>query len=572
MSRRWSWLIVVMAVSGLWLFFPGPVQGKTPDGLSIVLDGRSRYEVGNFLHILEDPEGKLTINEVSSSEFTRRFRRIPGSVPNMGITPSVFWARFQIKNPTDQTQQPYLSFEYPVTDSVSLFLPESDGGWARLEAGDSVPNSPEVIPHRYFVFPLNLQPHQETAYYVRVRTTAAMTLPLTLWTPTAFLLADHHGQIIFGLLFGMAVGFIIYFLVTAFKLNNPSCFWFALYLTALGLLVSIREGFFQELVPPTFKPWNNLINVADIGFLYFIGAKFLRTFLDVESHSPKVDFVLALLQWMGLLYIPVLLFPTPITPLYSLLLVGLGPIFSTTVSIVYWLKGVPNAKYFAIGWLVGHFTSTIDFLRISGLIPYISLMDFAIPASLVSSLIFFTMAVVQQLYTYRLFANQDGLTGLANRRCFDQVLNSEWRRNQRHLRPLSLIMADIDFFKDYNDAYGHKAGDACLVGVAKVLQHYARRPGDLAARYGGEEFVVLLPESSAEEAEQIAERIREGTETLHLSHKSSTVKGVVTVSLGVATVIPDQNTGPDSLVQKADQALYQAKQTGRNRVICSAAA
>jgi len=569
MSGRWSRIIVVMALSGLWLFFPGPAQGKTHDGLSILLDGRSRYEVGNFLHLLEDPEGKLTMDEVSSPEFTGRFRRIPGSVPNLGITPSVIWARFQVNNPTDQARRLYLSFEYPVTDSIFLFRPEPAGGWTRLEAGDSVPNSPEVIPHRYFVFPLNLQPHREAACYVRIQTTAAMTLPLTLWTPMAFLLADHQKQIVFGLLFGVAVGFIIYFGVSAFKLNNPSCLWFALYLIALGLLVGIREGFFQELIPPSFKIWNNIINVADIGFLYFIGARFLRTFLDVDSHSPKIDSVLAVLQWMGLIYIPVLLFPSPITPIYSLVLVGLGPIFSTIVSIIYWLKGVPNAKYFAIGWLIGHLTSTIDFLRISGLIPYVSLMDYAIPAALISSLIFFTMAVVQQLYTYRLFANQDGLTGLANRRCLDQVLNSEWRRNQRHLRPLSLIMADVDFFKNYNDAYGHKAGDACLIGLADVLKNYARRPGDLAARYGGEEFVVLLSETPAEEAVQIAERIREAIEALHLPHKSSTVKDVVTISLGVVTVVPDQNTGPDGLVQKADEAMYRAKQTGRNRVICS---
>lgn len=161
----------------------------------------------------------------------------------------------------------------------------------------------------------------------------------------------------------------------------------------------------------------------------------------------------------------------------------------------------------------------------------------------------------------------DSLTGLANRRYLFEYLDNEWRRESRHERPISLIVADIDHFKAYNDQYGHLAGDDCLRRVAQALRTQIHRPGDLLARYGGEEFVVILPETNAEGACEIAESMRRAVVNLDIGHLRSPIAPHITISLGVAAVLP-KNGRTDDLFAMADTALYRAKEGGRNRVDC----
>lgn len=166
-------------------------------------------------------------------------------------------------------------------------------------------------------------------------------------------------------------------------------------------------------------------------------------------------------------------------------------------------------------------------------------------------------------------SNQDKLTGIANRRHFDEYFDIEWRRNMRNQTTLAIIIADIDFFKRFNDAYGHLAGDVCLVNVADVLNSVLQRPGDLAARYGGEEFVGVLSNTDAVGAHQIAEAFRIGIEKLAVPHSGSPT-GYVTVSCGVAAMVPDAAVLSSDLIALADKHLYVAKDSGRNVVVSSA--
>jgi two-component system chemotaxis family response regulator WspR len=160
----------------------------------------------------------------------------------------------------------------------------------------------------------------------------------------------------------------------------------------------------------------------------------------------------------------------------------------------------------------------------------------------------------------------DGLTGIANRRRFNEVLAVEWQRGQREKKPLSLVMCDIDCFKHHNDTFGHQAGDMCLKKTAAVLTEHLKRPADLAARYGGEEFVLVLPDTDAEGAMAIAEACRNHLETLAIDNSGAASGDVVTMSVGVATVVPSQDSSIEQLLERADRALYDAKSGGRNKV------
>jgi diguanylate cyclase (GGDEF)-like protein len=166
-------------------------------------------------------------------------------------------------------------------------------------------------------------------------------------------------------------------------------------------------------------------------------------------------------------------------------------------------------------------------------------------------------------------ATLDALTGLANRRSFDDKLHSEWNRARRQGDSLALIMLDVDYFKPYNDLYGHQGGDECLKAVSGILQRQAFRAGDLSARYGGEEFAVILPNTNIDGAAEVAERIRASIELGALPHAASLIAACITISVGVSAAIPTPESTPDHLLAAADQALYSAKRGGRNRV-CTA--
>lgn len=195
------------------------------------------------------------------------------------------------------------------------------------------------------------------------------------------------------------------------------------------------------------------------------------------------------------------------------------------------------------------------------------------------------LALKQRTDQLRLLSAVDGLTGVANRRAFDAALDLEWRRACRTGDPLSLLMIDVDYFKRFNDTYGHQAGDDCLRAVAATLAAKAKRPGELVARYGGEEFVVLLPNCTGEQAGCLAETIRAGVADLKIPHLASDVASDVTISLGVACIssvceASEAHTrsngicqiketckrGPADVIKAADGALYEAKRAGRNRV------
>ncbi len=161
----------------------------------------------------------------------------------------------------------------------------------------------------------------------------------------------------------------------------------------------------------------------------------------------------------------------------------------------------------------------------------------------------------------------DGLTGINNRRAFDNCLQMELKRAARTAEPLSLILADIDFFKAFNDGYGHQGGDDCLRQIAQALSQSPHRPGDMVARYGGEEFAIVLPDTLADGAMALAVKAMALVEEFAIPHAFSATGPIVTLSLGVVTMIPDQATTAEHIIGRADHALYEAKHQGRNRIV-----
>lgn len=218
------------------------------------------------------------------------------------------------------------------------------------------------------------------------------------------------------------------------------------------------------------------------------------------------------------------------------------------------LSAVLNGGRFDLGFYAG---------RIYGLLA----ASFILLVLLIESGMLYTR-LLELAATLRQLTSVDALTGIANRRAFDLALDSDWRQATRNGSAFSLLMIDIDHFKNFNDCYGHIAGDNCLRAVAQTLAGNARRAGDVVARYGGEEFAVLLPNTDREEAMLLAERMCETVRQRHIAHRQSAAEQV-TVSIGVASCHPGDGGAAATLVEAADKTLYAAKQGGRNRVASS---
>ena len=228
------------------------------------------------------------------------------------------------------------------------------------------------------------------------------------------------------------------------------------------------------------------------------------------------------------------------------------------------LIATPTISYFAVRRdllpLVAFVFGTIFTLFIAFYIHIISRRAVIIQSIVIEK----TNELTEANKKLELLSRIDGLTGLANRRFMDEFIDKEWLRAIRNKSAISLILIDIDFFKLYNDNYGHPEGDECLKKVATKLKSLAYRPGDLVARYGGEEFVLVLPDT--EEAEAVANNCRRSIKELQITHEFSEAANVVTISVGVFTVVPEKGTDPSMIIDAADKALYKAKKNGRDRV------
>jgi diguanylate cyclase len=371
------------------------------------------------------------------------------------------------------------------------------------------------------------------------------------------------------------------------------------------------HGFTAQYLWPNVAWLRENALVVVIPLCQFFALMFSRHFLQIGNSYPRLDRLLA-----GVAALCLILAVMPVVLDYAVLIrlnaglvvpVCLGGI---AIGCVRWLEGYQPARYFMIAWVT--FMLAVAFFTLTkfGLFPRTIVSEYAIQLGAVMEVVLFAFALADRLNSQRrayekaqvqalalqkqanerlessvtertlelqvamtdleqanqrlqALSMQDGLTGIRNRRFFDDKLDQEWQRCLRGQECLALLLIDIDFFKAFNDKYGHLAGDECLKAVAKVIERSLTRPSDSVARYGGEEFAVILPETDVRGAMHVAETIRLAVEQKTIRMDGQALH--VTISVGVAAVIPELDQMPSRLVSMADQAMYAAKSAGRNR-------
>lgn len=569
---------------------------------------------------LLEPESGLTLDQVRALP-EAHWRDNRSENLSFGYGEQAYWFRVPIRNTSAEAVSTYLEIAYPVLDQVAVHAVGPEGETDSFLLGDKQPFYERPVLHRNFLVPLILQPESPLTLYLRVETSSSIQVPLTLWRQDVFNAMDQAGNLFEGLYFGIVLVMILYNLFVFMAVGERSFLYYVGYITAMPLFIASLRGLSYQYLWPEATIWNDQAIIVFLNLVVLFGGVFTLRFLSVtrQTHPWLSLITQAGIALAGLFAVAGLVVPYRLLITPSITLATLGCGMMLLLSVIRLMRRDPAARYYTVAWVLMLFGGIVLALSKFTVLPRNFITENATQIGSALGVILLSVALADRLNREKKTAFQaqqrllreerkarraqekslrvqreanslleervqertrdleklntrlmemsatDGLTGLKNRSFFDSAFQSGCVRAYRFNQPLSLLVIDIDHFKQFNDTYGHLVGDDCLQMVAKKIRDHVTRPQDLAARYGGEEFVVLLPDTPEEGASRVAELIRADIEQVAFRVAEESIR--LTVSVGVSTLMPDQPDQTKELFECADSALYQAKEAGRNRVV-----
>lgn len=528
--------------------------------------------IGQHAQFLKEDEGRLQLNDAINAYNAGKFTAATTPVMTFAIGSDPVWVRFDATNNTGTPLTRNISIETSWLDNIEIYFITSKGLLSHREAGDSFPFKQRTSNSRYFVFEHLFAPGT-TSIYIRTETPDPLVLPIYLNTNDTLHARDVNRSYAYGLIYGVMLTLIFYNLMLYLGLKGNRYLYYSIYLTFFVLTnLSYTGHAFEWLWPesPTIQIWGNPVLMVAYGIS---GLLFAINFLDTKLAFPQLHRITLITCLAFAIAIALsVLSNSPVAALLLafsfVLLFTFGMVVLGTLSFYI---GNQSAKYFIYGSLIAALSATITALAVWGYIPFTQYTYRAIEIGTVFEAILLALALADRLYHTqedKLAAEQmariDPLTGLNNRRAFSELTEPMWNTCIRKHHDISVVLLDIDTFKNINDSFGHTHGDKVLVHTAKALAQSARA-GDILARWGGEEFILFMPETTLSDAIAVAERMCKKISTIQFELNGEMVS--FTASFGVANCTTDLNT-LDKLISAADNYLYLAKERGRNRV-CS---
>lgn len=621
--RSWNYLlfsmlmlmpVLALAKDAVWS------DGAAWSDGAVWSENSERIDLAGDIDYWAENDGPASLDSVVALD-DREWQSDGGESISLGYSDMVYWFRFRMANGTDAARSLYLEIAYPVLDRIEFHMLDDGHLLERHVLGDKQPFNERLIHHRNFLVPLTLLPGESRTVYMRVDTTSSMQVPLALWDRDAFFVAEQSRTMFEGFYYGIVLVMILYNLFVYRAVGERSFLYYVGYIAAMPLFLASLHGVSFQYLWPHAIWWNDQAIIVFLNLAIVFGATFSLRFLNVRRHNhPVLNLVtVSLIVISGCLAAAGFIVPYSYMILPSILVAFLGCSVMLTVGVARWLKRDPAARYYTVAWVFMLFGGILMALSKFTLLPRNFLTENATQVGSAIGVILLSVALadrlnqekvrafeaqqkllseerkariaqartlhVQQEANARLeqrvltrtqdleslnerlkeLSSTDALTGLKNRGDFDRVFKSAVVKAYRFGQTLSLMVLDIDHFKGFNDTYGHLVGDDCLQMVAGCIGEFVTRPQDLAARYGGEEFVVLLPDTPEEGAVRVAQKIRReiaetgfrvSDETLHL-----------TISIGICSACPDHADATKEIFTRADEALYEAKGRGRNRVV-----
>lgn len=584
-------------------------------GLDTSQIAQAPVSLTQYFAVLEDPSLSLTLSDVLTPAVASQFKENKPSAAalNYGYSRSAYWLRLALRNESALPRELMLEVSQPSLGSVQLYQGLADGRYQATSTGMTGPFLTRSYANRQFVFPLTLPAHSSQLVYLRIQSINPTYIPATLWTPLAFHQHERNDYLAHAWYFGMASAMILFNLLLFIGLRDRIYLIYVIFGTCLALSLASLTGLAKEFLWPDAALWADISMTVGFSLSFAALLVFMRHMLDTKKVIPKFDPFLVL--FIGVLLLSsvafVFWYPALIQSAALLYIIASALVLGTSLYCAF--RRQRSAIFFVGAYTMLLFGVVVTALRNSGVLPINLVTMNALQVGSAAEMLLLAFALADRFNVIRrdkaraqaqaLEAHQqlvahlrssecllearvaertdelqimnrrlealsarDGLTGIPNRRRFDEVLAQEWGRAVRQSQSLAVAMFDVDWFKKYNDHYGHQAGDECLRRVAATIEASVGRTGDLVARYGGEEFIFIAPATEGQNALSMAWKICKALEALALPHETS-IFDYVTISAGVAAMVPGNGDTPDILVRRADEALYLAKEQGRNRAV-----
>lgn len=585
----------------LLLAFSGGLFAST-----LQLEDIATKEVASFLYYLEDNNGSLTIEQLLEGDHS--WQRNGNTAFNRGYRDTPWWLKVRIHNPHSQMQHRLLELSYATLDFVDIYVVSKGELITSYQTGDMRPFNSRPQHYRAFITPLDWQPGQTLDIYYRIKTSGSMLAPLTLWQQEAFNSYEIDSNILHGLYYGALAILVVYNLLIFLVLRDRSYLYYVGFISSGPLFFLSLSGQGYHYLWTDQINWNAHSIAIFISSMILFGSLFTRNFIDLKKVSMFLDRgAVALAIIGGLMMVLSFLLPYSTTVRVLAPMGVVACIIGLIAGCIAWYRGITSARIYVIAWSSFLLGTIVLVLQKFNLLPANVFTEYSVQLGSALEAVLLSFALAERITLERklrfeaqeetlrtahrlnvqleqrvlertaeleslnekleALSHTDQLTGLYNRRFLEQSGSEEWSRCKRYKHDMSIMLMDIDFFKQVNDKYGHHAGDICLQSIADNLKNCLRLPTDVVARYGGEEFCILLPETRKSGAHKVAERIRKQIERTPI--KAEGVEFCVTVSIGVYCAEPAETGSIEIAIKFADQALYLSKQNGRNQVTVS---
>jgi diguanylate cyclase (GGDEF)-like protein len=582
----------------------------------------SHTVVQNVDHLVDTKKQYSISNILSSSDSIWQPQH--QDLTSLGLSDELHWFKFTLNN-IAPAQARLLEIDNALLDSINIWFVQDNKILAEYQAGDTLAFSQRTVQHEHFLFPVPTS-EQLLEVYVSSYSEGVMGLPLNIWQQNDYLAFTSKSSLImggfFGLMLAMGLSNLFFFITT----RSPIFLMYAGYVIFLGLTLSALQGLGYRYIWPN-SSWLQQHAVGIFANLaVWLSILICDLLLNVRAFNTTLSKFLKISAYVFLFGLIISLFiPLQVFIKVFLLMLCVNGVLILTVAIWLWAKGLAIAGYYTLAWSVlfaSSFAVSLDILNIINLdLPayYLLMLGAGIETVLLALILAIShnqqrqallntqaallskerqaqraqedMLALQEGNTEELEykvqertlelevalrelseTNRelqekntlDALTGIRNRRYFDKKYQAEVRRSRREQTQLSVVMMDIDHFKNVNDQYGHLVGDECIKTVANIIKNALKRSSDDVCRFGGEEFAIILPNTDLEGALLLVERLRAKIEKTTIQVEDVSI--IITISAGIGTAIADLNQPEDIILALADKQLYSAKNAGRNNV------
>lgn len=560
-------------------------------------------DLGPLMEYVEDPDHSYDLDQIKGAQW----QKVGSRGFNKGFSDSQYWFRIKIANKGNTLKNYVLENRHPFLDTMDIIYERNGTTLWKDILGDQLPVNKRRLKHSDFLSSFSLNANETVDIYVRIASESTVQLPLTLWEEDHYKEHNHKNSLLIGLLLGFLIAIAAYHVSIYFSISEPVYVYYGLFI--IGTIVSF--ACFNGIPGLVFWPNANAAadNVLLVGLLVSatFNCLFARNVVDTPERTPRINIMLNVCiatSIVGFVLLPIL--PYAMILKLSCFALALSVFLVVPAFIIASLQKYQPAYYALIGSVMAGVGICISMFDKLGLLPSNSFNSYAVYIGLTLMTLVQAFALSyrikvandmqekaqQELITTQQALNTeldtmvrqrteeleaanerlvelstvDGLTGLRNRRYFDEGLEREYRNAFRNKLSIGILIMDIDHFKSVNDTYGHPFGDLCLKEMSEIARTSVRRPHDIVARYGGEEFVVLLPNTDLAGTLHIASVIRDRVKAHSFEDESHSIQ--LTISIGAFSEIPVSPEAFAMMVESADQLLYRAKKNGRDR-ICS---